>query len=298
MTRRSARSPICACGSSAAWPRGAAGGLGFRRAGDVLARLVNDVEALDGLYLRILVPLAARWSCCLPAGADRAARFSARHGGRDRCSARRASCCPGSPRVARGRPGNGWREAMSGAAGRRAGRAHRPARGARVRRRGPHAGAGAGARGGAAGGAARAGAAQRLGRRGCLPVRPGGDACRAAGGRRRSGGGGRRRVPDRRGVRGGRAACRAPARWPATRPPPRAACWRRPRMRRRWPIPATPARCRRRVRRCASRRCASAGGRRPAGRVRRPDPGRAAGRARRAARPVRVAASPPWRRWR
>ncbi|MCW3473986.1 thiol reductant ABC exporter subunit CydC [Limobrevibacterium gyesilva] len=36
----------------------AAGGLGFRRAGDVLARLVNDVEALDGIYLRILVPLA------------------------------------------------------------------------------------------------------------------------------------------------------------------------------------------------------------------------------------------------
>ncbi len=38
--------------------RGAAGGLGFRRAGDALARLVGDVEALDGLYLRILVPLA------------------------------------------------------------------------------------------------------------------------------------------------------------------------------------------------------------------------------------------------
>jgi ATP-binding cassette subfamily C protein CydC len=35
-----------------------AGGLGFRRSGDVLARLVNDIEALDGLYLRILVPLA------------------------------------------------------------------------------------------------------------------------------------------------------------------------------------------------------------------------------------------------
>jgi ATP-binding cassette subfamily C protein CydC len=35
----------------------AAGGLGFRRAGDVLARLVNDVEALDGLYIRILLPL-------------------------------------------------------------------------------------------------------------------------------------------------------------------------------------------------------------------------------------------------
>jgi ATP-binding cassette subfamily C protein CydC len=39
--------------------RGAAGGLGFRQAGDVLARLVGDVEALDGLYLRILVPLFA-----------------------------------------------------------------------------------------------------------------------------------------------------------------------------------------------------------------------------------------------
>jgi ATP-binding cassette subfamily C protein CydC len=37
---------------------GAAGGLGFSRAGDVLARLVGDVETLDGLYLRILVPLA------------------------------------------------------------------------------------------------------------------------------------------------------------------------------------------------------------------------------------------------
>ena len=37
---------------------GTAGGLGFRHAGDMLARLVGDVEALDGLYLRILVPLA------------------------------------------------------------------------------------------------------------------------------------------------------------------------------------------------------------------------------------------------
>ncbi len=38
--------------------RGGAGGLGFARSADVLARLVGDVEALDGLYLRILVPLA------------------------------------------------------------------------------------------------------------------------------------------------------------------------------------------------------------------------------------------------
>jgi ATP-binding cassette subfamily C protein CydC len=36
--------------------RSAAGGLGMRGAGDTLARLVNDVEALDGLYMRILVP--------------------------------------------------------------------------------------------------------------------------------------------------------------------------------------------------------------------------------------------------
>ncbi|MBB5372295.1 thiol reductant ABC exporter subunit CydC [Acidocella aromatica] len=34
----------------------AAGGLGFRRAGDALSRLVNDVDALDGLFLRIFVP--------------------------------------------------------------------------------------------------------------------------------------------------------------------------------------------------------------------------------------------------
>jgi ATP-binding cassette subfamily C protein CydC len=35
-----------------------AGGLGFRRSGDLLSSLVADVEALDGLYLRILIPLA------------------------------------------------------------------------------------------------------------------------------------------------------------------------------------------------------------------------------------------------
>ena len=37
--------------------RSAAGGLGLRRAGDALARLVNDVDTLDGLFLRIFVPL-------------------------------------------------------------------------------------------------------------------------------------------------------------------------------------------------------------------------------------------------
>jgi len=34
----------------------AAGGLGFRRSGDALSRLVNDVDTLDGLFLRIFVP--------------------------------------------------------------------------------------------------------------------------------------------------------------------------------------------------------------------------------------------------
>ncbi|MCX5615745.1 thiol reductant ABC exporter subunit CydC [Bombella sp. TMW 2.2559] len=37
---------------------GAAAGLGFRRSGDLLSRLVADVQSLDSLYLRILVPLA------------------------------------------------------------------------------------------------------------------------------------------------------------------------------------------------------------------------------------------------
>lgn len=36
---------------------GAAAGLGFRRAGDLLNRLVGDVDLLDNLYLRIAVPL-------------------------------------------------------------------------------------------------------------------------------------------------------------------------------------------------------------------------------------------------
>jgi ATP-binding cassette subfamily C protein CydC len=35
----------------------AAGGLGYRRSGDVLTRVVNDVESLDGLYSRIIVPV-------------------------------------------------------------------------------------------------------------------------------------------------------------------------------------------------------------------------------------------------
>lgn len=38
--------------------QGSAAGLGFRRAGDMLSRLVSDIGTLDGLYLRIFVPFA------------------------------------------------------------------------------------------------------------------------------------------------------------------------------------------------------------------------------------------------
>ncbi|AAW62141.1 thiol reductant ABC exporter subunit CydC [Gluconobacter oxydans] len=38
---------------------GAAAGLGFQRSGDLLTRLVSDVQTLDNLYLRILVPLVS-----------------------------------------------------------------------------------------------------------------------------------------------------------------------------------------------------------------------------------------------
>ncbi|WP_240775259.1 thiol reductant ABC exporter subunit CydC [Neokomagataea tanensis] len=39
--------------------RGAAAGLGFQRSGDLLSRLVGDIQTLDNLYLRILIPLAS-----------------------------------------------------------------------------------------------------------------------------------------------------------------------------------------------------------------------------------------------
>ncbi|MBS1035057.1 thiol reductant ABC exporter subunit CydC [Gluconobacter cerinus] len=39
--------------------KGAAAGLGFQRSGDLLSRLVSDVQTLDNLYLRILVPMAS-----------------------------------------------------------------------------------------------------------------------------------------------------------------------------------------------------------------------------------------------
>lgn len=35
---------------------GAAAGLGFKRSGDMLSRLVSDIGSLDGLYLRIIIP--------------------------------------------------------------------------------------------------------------------------------------------------------------------------------------------------------------------------------------------------
>ncbi len=51
-----------------------AGGLGFRRSGDLLSSLVVDVEALDGLYLRILIPLAGAM-LVIPAAAILAGRL-------------------------------------------------------------------------------------------------------------------------------------------------------------------------------------------------------------------------------
>ncbi|GBR47748.1 thiol reductant ABC exporter subunit CydC [Neokomagataea thailandica] len=38
---------------------GAAAGLGFQRSGDLLSRLVSDIQTLDNFYLRIIVPLAS-----------------------------------------------------------------------------------------------------------------------------------------------------------------------------------------------------------------------------------------------
>lgn len=35
---------------------GSAAGLGFRHSGDILSRLVSDIETLDGLYLRLILP--------------------------------------------------------------------------------------------------------------------------------------------------------------------------------------------------------------------------------------------------
>ena len=90
--------------------RTGAGGLGFRQAGDVLARLVGDVEALDGLYLRILLPLAGA-VLLLPGcrGADRRARSGA-------CAIAvgvlfampRLAAAPGSPPAAPQPPARGW----------------------------------------------------------------------------------------------------------------------------------------------------------------------------------------------
>ena len=112
--------------------RSAAGGIGFRRSGDLLSRLVGDVEALDGLYLRNIVPLAASRAGPGPrrGGSVRRLRLPASRPGR--ASGRQAG------RIA---VGAGVRPARLGA---RPG--GRPARDPRVRRRGPDAGAGDGPR--------------------------------------------------------------------------------------------------------------------------------------------------------
>ena len=197
--------------------RSTAGGLGFRQAGDVLARLVGDIEALDGLYLRILVPLAGA-VLLLPlllVVLDRpctAARWRWRSAS---CSRLRPSRCRGSAPAWRRAPVWHWPTATRCAADRRARCADRIARGARVRRRGPHAGRGAGARGDAAGHTARTRRPHRAGQCRRVPVRAGGHPCHPDRGGHQSGGRRRRRVPGGGGVRGGgRAAARRRPRRP------------------------------------------------------------------------------------
>ena len=184
-------------------------------------------------------PAAGRWrsACCLPLP-----RSPCRG-----CGARMA---------ARAGPGAGHHHRR--AAHRRTGCADRSARGARLRRRGPHAGVRAGARGGAAGHAARTCGPHRAGQRRRLPVRPDGDPCHPDRGWHRSGRRGGCRIPCGGGVRGGRRDCRAPGFSPVMPPRPRIACWRPPRRRCRCRIHRIRAR-RRPASRSASKACISAG---------------------------------------
>ena len=236
----------------------AAGGLGFRQAGDVLARLVSDIEALDGLYLRILVPLAGA-VLLLPALLVLIGLHSpllALRGRRAVRHRRVPAALAGSAHCGRRGRGAGRRDRR--AAHRRARRADRAARGARVRRRGPHAGRGAGARGGAAvaqhdlaGRAALANAGALLcAQAAILAVLLAAGSTGRRGGRARS-------WWSRRSRRS--AACRAPACWPGHA----AAAAHRVLEAAEAPVPVPdpPAsRCRcRPASRCASRRCTSAG---------------------------------------
>ena len=193
------------------------GGIGLGRSGDLLGRLVSDVDSLDGLYLRALVPVCSALAVVLAGaallagapllaaivalplavalllplllapGAARAAAQAATAQGRLRAAAV-------DPLLGRrGRAGGQWR----------AGRRRHPGAGGR----------------GAGPGAARPRLARRLGRGGGDAAGAGGAARRAglgAGGRRGGrGAGGARAVPRGRPRRSRSACCRAPAsRWP------------------------------------------------------------------------------------
>ena len=232
--------------------RSAAGGLGFRQAGDVLARLVGDIEALDGLYLRILVPLAGA-VLLLPVLVVLIGMHSVCAGTGDRrcCSRSRRSCCPGSRARMAARAG----AALADAAGALRIAALDALTGLREVRA-----FGAEGRMLAAVQAREAAllATQHelagrtaLASAGALAVRAGGHPRGADRGRQQSGG--RASSPRswwwRRSRRS--AGCRAPACLPAMPRRPRIACWRPPRRRCRCPI-------RRILRRCPSAsRCAS-----------------------------------------
>ena len=261
-----------------------AGGLGFRRAGDMLSRLVQDVEALDGVYLRTLVPLAGA-VLLLPvlvvvlgrarcrAGARVGGAVRARSFVLPRSSARDAAAA--GARLARRR---------RGAAHRRARCAERPARGPRVLRRGPDARHRAGARGDVARGASRPGAARRFVRRRRVPVRPGGIlAVLLAAGAHPAQAAPRRSSRSPRSRRS--AGCRAPAYLPASPPPPPRGCWRPPT--RRWRCPTRRARRRSDRQRAVVRGGAFRLGAGPAAGVRGPVARHSAGRAGGAAGAVR-----------
>ncbi|MEJ0048320.1 MAG: hypothetical protein WDN04_20995 [Rhodospirillales bacterium] len=187
----------------------AAGGLGFRQAGDLLSRLVADIETLDGLYLRILL-LAGGGIVC---GADRRGACGPAIAGGGcfgwaavRLRRVRAAVAGGTGRHARR---GGARRCRRRAADRGARYADRAARSACLWRRSAHAGADRRARGSADRPPARGGEAGGTGERRGPAVRAGGIAV-CAGFRGRFAGAARH--GGFRGHRGLRGDCAAAAR--------------------------------------------------------------------------------------
>ena len=259
--------------------RSAAGGLGFRQAGDVLARLVGDIEALDGLYLRILVPLAgavllfpvlivllgmhdvtlalaigyAVWRCGIRAAVDERSPGSARRGCTGqmlpgRYGSQHSMPSPDCARCERSVPKADMLAAVQAREATLLATQHE-----------------------LAGRAALANAGALLCGRAAFLAGP-------DRGRQQSGDCRRRRVPGGGGIRGSGRAVPPPGFSPALPRPPRIACWRLPRRRLRRRIRRIPS-WYRSASRCGSKRSASAPAGRPAAGIRRAD-ARSADRAR------------------